>query len=67
MTEKETKQTPAQIAAKKKWNEKNREKNRLYRDKSAAKNFILKMADKDNLEELRALIDERLAELEESE
>ncbi|MBC1290501.1 hypothetical protein [Listeria booriae] len=64
MTEQETKTSAAKLAANARWAKKNKETAYFNRDKSTAKSFINKKADKANLIELRALIDARLAEME---
>lgn len=53
--------TEAQKRAKKKYEEKNREKTNYTKGKSAAKSFIAK-ATEDDLMELKALIEDRLNE-----
>lgn len=50
----------AQQRAKKKWDSKNKDKNRIYRYRSYAKKFIRDLASEDELKELRRMIDERL-------
>lgn len=50
----------AQKAAKKRWREKNREKERYYSRKSAAKNFIRDFATFDDLKELEEEILKKL-------
>ena len=51
--------TEAQKRAKQKYREKNKERTNYINDKSKAKNFILKKATKEDLEELEKLIKER--------
>lgn len=53
--------TEAQARAKKKWNEKNKEKNRIYRYKSYARKYINDIATQDDLEELQQIIQKRLS------
>ena len=50
----------AQKRAKKKWDDKNKEKNRIYRYRSYAKKFVREIASDDDLKELRKMIDEKL-------
>lgn len=52
----------AQKRAKKKWDDKNKDKNRVYRYRSYARKFIRDLADKDDLKELQELIHKRLSE-----
>ena len=51
--------TEAQKRAKQKYREKNKERSNYINDKSKAKNFILKKATIEDLEELEKLIKER--------
>ncbi|MBB1080235.1 hypothetical protein H5S09_02705 [Limosilactobacillus sp. STM2_1] len=51
----------AQKRAKKKWDDKNKDKNRVYRYRSYARKFIRDLATDDDLKELRKIIDERLS------
>lgn len=51
--------TEAQKRAKQKYREKNKERSNYINDRSKAKNFILKKATKEDLEELEELIKER--------
>ncbi|MBM6753869.1 MULTISPECIES: hypothetical protein [Lactobacillaceae] len=51
----------AQKRAKKKWDDKNKDKNRIYRYRSYARKFIRDLATDDDLKELRKMIDERLS------
>lgn len=51
--------TEAQKRAKQKYIENNRERTNYINDRSKAKNFILKKATKEDLEELEELIKER--------
>lgn len=53
--------TEAQKRADKKWEEKNREKRNYAKKKSSAKSFI-NVATKEDLEELKKLIEERSEE-----
>lgn len=50
----------AQLRANKKWNDKNKDKQRIYRYRSYARKFIRDLADNDDLKELQELIQERL-------
>lgn len=50
----------AQQRAKKKWDDKNKDKNRIYRYRSYARKFVRDLATEDDLKELRKLIDDRL-------
>ena len=50
----------AQLKANKKWNDKNKDKQRIYRYRSYARKFIRDLADDDDLKELRKMIDEKL-------
>ena len=50
----------AQQRAKKKWDDKNKDKNRIYRYRSYARKFIRDLATDDDLKELQELIDKRL-------
>ena len=52
--------TEAAKRAKKKWDEKNKDKNRIYRYRSYARKFVRDLANDDDLKELRKMIDERL-------
>ncbi|MGG7163862.1 hypothetical protein [Clostridium ihumii] len=49
----------AQTEANKKWQEKNREKTRYLRNRSAARNFIKKQATEEDIKELEELIIQR--------
>ncbi len=51
--------TEAQKRAKQKYREKNKERSNYINDKSKAKNFILKKATLEDLEELEKMIKER--------
>lgn len=51
----------AQKRAKKKWDDKNKEKNRIYRYRSYARKYVRDIASQDDLLELRKMIDERLS------
>ncbi|MBC1801072.1 hypothetical protein [Listeria booriae] len=64
MADKETKTSPAKLAANARWAAKNKEAIYFNRDKSAAKRFINKKADKESLRELQILIENRLKEIE---
>lgn len=55
--------TKAQKEATKRWTEKNRAKQRIYQNRSAARRFIREMADLKDLEELKGLIHVREQEL----
>lgn len=59
--------TEAERAAKKKWQDKNKEKAKSYTYKSNAKNFILKHASIEELDFLLELIKERREELKNNE
>ncbi|WP_304974523.1 hypothetical protein [uncultured Limosilactobacillus sp.] len=48
--------------AKKKWDDKNKDKNRVYRYRSYARKFIRDLADEDDLKELEELIHKRVNE-----
>ena len=50
----------AQKRAKKKCDDKNKDKNRIYRYRSYARKFVRDLATEDDLKELRKLIDDRL-------
>lgn len=50
----------AQLKANKKWNDKNKDKQRIYRYRSYARKFVRDIATQDDLKELRKMIDERL-------
>lgn len=50
----------ARRKANKKWNEKNKDKQRVYLYRSHAKKFVREIANEDDLKELRNMIDERL-------
>lgn len=50
----------ARRRANKKWNDKNKDKQKVYRYRSSAKKFIRDLASDDDLKELRQMIDERL-------
>lgn len=52
----------AQKRANKKWNEKHKEENRIYRYRSYARKFIKDIATTDDLKELQQLINDRLKE-----
>ena len=57
---KENKTSEAQLKAAKKWNNKNKDKQRVYRYRSYARKFIRDLATDDDLKELQELIDKRL-------
>ncbi|MFR0582974.1 hypothetical protein ACLUX0_01500 [Limosilactobacillus mucosae] len=46
--------------ANKKWNDKNKDKQKIYLYRSHAKTFIRDLASEDDLKELQAMIQERL-------
>lgn len=48
-----------QTEANKRWQEKNRERARYLRNRSAARNFIKKDATEEDLQELESLIEDR--------
>ena len=50
----------AQLKANKKWNDKNKDKQRIYRYRSYARKFIRDLATDDDLRELQELIYKRL-------
>ena len=50
----------AQLKANKRWNDKNKDKQRIYRYRSYARKFIRDLANDDDLKELRKMIDEKL-------
>lgn len=50
----------AQLKANKKWNDKNKDKQRVYRYRSYARKFIRDLATEDDLKELQELIAKRL-------
>ena len=50
----------AQLKANKKWNDKNKDKQRIYRYRSYARKFIRDLATEDDLKELEELIHKRL-------
>lgn len=50
----------AQKRAKKKWDDKNKEKKRIYRYRSYARKFVRDIATDDDLKELQELINKRL-------
>ena len=51
----------AQLKANKKWNDKNKDKQRVYRYRSYARKYVRDIANEDDLKELQALINERLS------
>lgn len=56
----ENKTSKAQLKANKKWNDKNKDKQRIYRYRSYARKYVRDIASVDDLKELQALINERL-------
>lgn len=50
----------AQLRANKKWSDKNKDKQRIYRYRSYARKFVRDLATSDDLKELRKMIDEKL-------
>ena len=60
MTEK--KRTEAQNRATKKWGDKNKDKQRIYRYRSYARKYVRDIATLDDLKELSQMIDERMKE-----
>ena len=50
----------AQLRANKKWSDKNKGKQRIYRYRSYARKFVRDLATADDLKELRKMIDEKL-------
>lgn len=50
----------AQLRANKKWNDKNKDKQRVYRYRSYARKYVRDIASQDDLLELRKMIDEKL-------
>lgn len=60
MTEK--KPTEAQNRATKKWGDKNKDKQRIYRYRSYARKYVRDIATLDDLKELSQMIDERMKE-----
>ena len=50
----------AQLRANKKWNDKNKDKQRIYRYRSYARKYVRDIANEDDLKELRKMIEERL-------
>ncbi|MBF0702310.1 hypothetical protein [Ligilactobacillus murinus] len=60
MTEKKT--TEAQNRATKKWGDKNKDKQRIYRYRSYARKYVRDIATLDDLKELSQMIDERMKE-----
>lgn len=58
-----TKLSDAKKKANKKWNDKNKDKTKIYRYRSSAKKYVRELASKDDLLELKAMIDERLSQL----
>lgn len=60
MTEKKT--TEAQNRATKKWGDKNKDKQRIYRYRSYARKYVRDIATLDDLKELSQMIDECIKE-----
>ena len=60
MTEKKT--TEAQNRATKKWGDKNKDKQRIYRYRSYARKYVRDIETLDDLKELSQMIDERMKE-----
>lgn len=60
MTEKKT--TEAQNRATKKWGDKNKDKQRIYRYRSYARKYVRDIATLDDLKVLSQMIDERMKE-----
>lgn len=60
MTEKKT--TEAQNRATRKWGDKNKDKQRIYRYRSYARKYVRDIATLDDLKELSQMIDERMKE-----
>ena len=58
MTDKKIEVNP-QTEANKRWQEKNRERARYLRNRSAARNFVKKDATEEDLKELESLIEDR--------
>lgn len=54
----------ARASANKRWDEKNKEKKKLYRYRSYARKYVREFANLDDLEELTAMIEQRRAEIE---
>ena len=50
----------AQLRANKKWSDKNKDKQRVYRYRSYARKYVRDIASQDDLLELRKMIDEKL-------
>lgn len=50
----------AQRRANKKWNDKHKEENRIYRYRSYARKYVRDIASKEDLAELQQLINERI-------
>ena len=50
----------AQLRANKKWSDKNKDKQRIYRYRSYARKFVRDLATADDLKELGKMIDEKL-------
>ena len=57
--------TEAKKKANKKWNDKNKDKNTLYNYRSKTKKFILEMASKDDLEDIKRYVLERRGKIKE--
>ncbi|MCC4370548.1 hypothetical protein LMB49_10815 [Limosilactobacillus reuteri] len=50
----------AQRRANKKWNDKHKEENRIYRYRSYARKYVKDIASEEDLEELQQLINDRM-------
>ena len=57
----ENKTSESQLKAAKKLNDKNKDKQRVYRYRSYARKYVRDIASQDDLLELRKMIDERLS------
>lgn len=55
----------AQEEASKRWKDKNREKQRIYQNRSAARRFIRDMATPDDLAEIKKLVRQRERDIQE--
>ena len=56
----DNKTSEAQLRANKKWSDKNKDKQRVYRYRSYARKYVRDIASQDDLLELRKMIDEKL-------
>lgn len=54
----------ARASANKRWDEKNKEKKKLYRYRSYARKYVREFANLDDLEELTTMIQQRRTEIE---